>query len=210
MQANAEEFDAVDIHNHRIMLSRATISNKGSRNKLDTNPDGDDFDQNQYMVIVLSPRDQHETHVGNITTCPLQSITAKMKAIQDHGSSPHARPNPSTSANTVANALLEKPETLSSTTATTVTSAVSTSTTMKRQRHQSVSVSAESASIYLSTTLSMDMVVHLISAIYEHLFCHYFYDPRATDEVSSVLFLARDVSVFNMKIFLHEHCHLSH
>eukprot|EP01039_Chlorochromonas_danica_P018710 gene18710-22552_t len=55
-------------------------------------------------------------------------------------------------------------------------------------------VTPESAQIYLSTTLSMDMVIHLIGAVYESLFCHYFYDPRAaSEEVASVLFLARDV-----------------
>ena len=54
--------------------------------KNDVTPDSDDFDHNQYMVIILSPRDQHETHVGNVTTHPLLNMTHRMKALHPHAS----------------------------------------------------------------------------------------------------------------------------
>lgn len=173
--------------------------------KNDVTPDSDDFDHNQYMVIILSPRDQHETHVGNVTTHPLLNMTYRMKALH-----PHASPALDKSLMGPSQKALQLQRGVSSPLTTTAT-ATSTSTAatvaltpplpmVAHNRHGSIvsvstaNVTPESAQIYLSTTLSMDMVIHLIGAVYESLFCHYFYDPRAaSEEVASVLFLARDV-----------------
>jgi hypothetical protein len=155
VQANAEDFNTVDLDNHKIMLSRANNTMNKSKARLEV--DGDDFDHNQYMVVILSPRDQHETHVGNVTTQSLSGMTHRVKLLhrQYQGITPtHAGVN---------------------------------------TKRKSDSIMPETAAVFLSTTLSMDMVIHLIGSVYEHLFCHFFYDPNATSEVSSVLFSARDV-----------------
>lgn len=167
--------------------------------KNDATPDSDDFDHNQYMVIILSPRDQHETHVGNVTTHPLLDMTHRMKALH-----PHASPLLDKSLTGPSQkSLLQRGTSSPLTTTTTTSTAATVSMTppmAAHNRHGSIAsvstahVTPESAQIYLSTTLSMDMVIHLIGAVYESLFCHYFYDPHAaSEEVASVLFLARDV-----------------